>query len=183
MIVALHGRPGSGKTHIAKQLEKYGFVRLSFAEPLKQIGMILGFTEKEMYDDKTCVNKLWGITGREFLRKFGTEIGQDSINQHLPKMRNLWTRLLEKKMIALIAQHKNVVIDDLRFSWEFDMLRKYISYNIYVRAYGTLHSNHLSDKIYPHLCCMTIVNKKDDISYATMILDNIVELILQRDSE
>lgn len=171
MIIALHGLPGSGKTYIAKQFEEYNFVRLSFAEPLKRLGMILGFTQKEMYVDKTHKNKFWHISGREFLRTFGTDIGQRCVSKYLPTMKHLWVRLLEKKLIELTSCHKNIIIDDLRFIPEFKMLRKYESCNVYVRTFGAKRIiHHLSDFDRPNKCHIHIINKKDGCSYVSKIL-------------
>lgn len=112
------GEMGSGKTTTAQRIKDYGYVELSFADPLKKIAVALGFKKEEVYgtqDDKQRNNLWYGISGRTFLQKFGTDICRDYMPKILPQMckPTLWISI----MASTIANngYKNVVISDGRF--------------------------------------------------------------------
>lgn len=155
-IIALHGGIGSGKTYLAELLVKdYGFVRLSFSTPLKKIGLIMGFTEEEMYKDKEHVNQLWGVSGRHFLRYFGTEVCSFSLAQVIPEMKFVWARLLGDE---IDKTDKDVVVDDLRFLHELAVLQLYDASIVYVDGGESGSSSHLSDQSLEKMCQFTICN-------------------------
>ena len=83
MIIGISGEIGCGKTTVCKYLKnEHQFIEYNFANPLKQIGTILGFSDKELYgtqQDKLLINPLWGVSGREFMQKFGTEVVRDTL--------------------------------------------------------------------------------------------------------
>lgn len=116
MIIGITGNIGSGKSTISTHLiEKYLFTEYSFAQPLKQIGEIFKFEKSELYgtqEEKRQINSFWGISGREFLQKLGTDVFRNHLPTVLPEMENVWIRLFEHQM----AQKKgNYVISDVRF--------------------------------------------------------------------
>jgi hypothetical protein len=128
VLVAITGLMGSGKDTAAAIFLKNGFVRRSFAEPLKEIGIIFGFTQSQIYgtqEDKLEINKEWGVSGRHFLQKFGTEVGRDYLPQAIPDMKmndqTIWIRLMD----IYCNQHpeEDIVITDLRFHDEAKMVK------------------------------------------------------------
>ncbi len=130
MIVAFTGLIGSGKDTAASIFIKHGFKHLTFAGPIKQIAKIFGFTEKEIYGtqkEKLAINKEWGISGRYFMQKFGTEICRDYLPTAIPEMnmngQTIWIRLVD----IYLKQHlnENVVITDLRFLDEAKIIKEY----------------------------------------------------------
>lgn len=103
MIIGLTGKKGSGKTTVAKYLEfKYEFQEYAFADPLKKIAMIFGFSEQEVYgtqEDKARINPELGISAREFLQKFGTEICREQLSVIFPTLKMgpsgiIWIKLM-----------------------------------------------------------------------------------------
>ena len=120
MIIGIIGKIGAGKTTCADYLKTKGFVEYSMAGPLKQIGEIFYFEPLQLYgsqEQKLEINKYWGISGREFLQKFGTEVCRRYMPIAIPKMNlnntTIWVRLFE------IEREKNpnvnYVISDVRF--------------------------------------------------------------------
>lgn len=127
-VILLVGKMGCGKTTAANILKKYGFEEHIFADPIKKFASSIGFEDKELYGtlaEKETPNEFWGISGREFMQKFGTEVGRDYVPKVLPKMemndRTLWARVMEKK----IRGGKSIVISDGRFGDEVDLVRDY----------------------------------------------------------
>jgi len=126
MILVLCGNIGCGKSTACEYLvQSLGFQEMSFAEPLKKLAVSLGFNEKDVYgtqEEKAQINPYWGISGRQFMQRFGTDITRK--NSHLlgEGISNVWIKAVECK----IAKAKNnLVISDGRFEDEIEAVRKY----------------------------------------------------------
>ena len=124
MILGLTGKIGSGKTEIAKYLgEQYGFTRLSFATPLKIACYgIFDLSQEQMFGDlKEVIDTRWNLTPRFIMQQMGTEVCRaihpNTWVMHLERNLKLLSEELEISIIDL-----NVVIDDVRFTNEADML-------------------------------------------------------------
>ena len=146
IVIGISGKSGSGKTFAKNFItKKYGFVEYSFASPLKKIGLALGFKKKQLYgtqEEKLEINEEWGISGREFMIKFGTEICRDALPSVIPQMEKLWIKCFEifinkieheNKRIEFINQYENgcktqpvrgIIIDDVRFKDEVKFIQK-----------------------------------------------------------
>ena len=71
LIIALSGKKRSGKDTVADYLvERFGFVKYGFADPIKEIGKIMfDFSEEQLNTDKKEeIDKRWGISPRQFTR-------------------------------------------------------------------------------------------------------------------
>ena len=58
-------------------------VELAFADPIREIGKLFGFTMKQMTDRtlKETVDPRWGVSPRTFMQKVGTEMFRDNLCQ------------------------------------------------------------------------------------------------------
>lgn len=128
MLIMITGYIKSGKSTTSNILQKYGFVEKSFAKPLKEIGKILGFSEEQVngtQEQKLEADEFWGISGRNFLQVFGSEVCRDHVPKVLPKMNmnglTLWARLMERN----ILKNKRLVISDGRFPDEAELVKRY----------------------------------------------------------
>jgi len=114
VVVAFLGRAGSGKSTAAQHLvENYGFTRVSFAGPLKELAKhLLDFSNDQVYGsqaDKEAVDPRYDFTPRQFMQKLGNGARQ---NIHS----NIWiTACLEKIKAGGQARY---VIDDCRYANE-----------------------------------------------------------------
>lgn len=130
MLVIFVGKIGSGKTAAANILKKYSFEEETFAEPIKQFLLSIGFNYEEVYgsqEEKLKVNKFWNVSGREFMQKFATDIMRNQLQQVMPQLNiggnSIWVRAMEKKIQDNLD--KNIVIGDGRFPDEINLIKKY----------------------------------------------------------
>ena len=149
MIIVLCGGIGSGKSTACDYLvQSLGFEETSFAEPLKKLAVSLGFDEKDVYgtqEDKMRVNPYWGISGRQFMQRFGTDITRK--NSHLlgEGISNVWIKAVECKMEKAKVKGTNLVVSDGRFEDEIEAVRKYGGIVVKLRRGNVYESNHESN--------------------------------------
>lgn len=116
-LIGLTGRKFAGKTTVAKTLTPE-FVQVSFAEPIRQMLYAIGVTEVEMADKETVIPR-FGKSPRYMMQTLGTEWGRDLINP------DIWINLAKAKIEELNTKFPllNVVVDDIRFDDEAEMIR------------------------------------------------------------
>ncbi len=110
MLIALIGAPGAGKDTIAKRLvEKHGFVRLAFADKVRQLAY-----ETLDSNGKMLINVHgWDAAKRknEFLREHLERVG-DGARKVFGE--EFWIEQINEEIKTLIANNKDIVITDLR---------------------------------------------------------------------
>jgi hypothetical protein len=120
-IIGLAGKAKSGKDTIANYLKlHYPFQSVAFADPIRE-GMraILGLEDRHFaHPDKEVVIPEFGKSPRQMMQTLGTEWGRNCVND------DLWLILAKKKIDAYHKLGFNVVITDVRFENEADMIRK-----------------------------------------------------------
>lgn len=121
VVLGIAGRAGVGKSTLAKYLsDRYGFMRLSFASPLKGMMSVLvdncsSITEKEKPVDELCGKSL-----RYGLQTLGTEWGRNMIGE------DIWVRYANKH-VALCTKvgYRKFVFDDVRFDNEAEFIKSF----------------------------------------------------------
>lgn len=158
-IIALYSdSPYSGKTTVAKYIEeKYGYIRYSFAHTLKDMIYTLlknfNISDKDIEEYSTnkkeqiipVINKSY----RHLCQTLGTE-WRDIVD------RNLW--LNHFNIFRANNKDKNIIIDDLRFPFEYEYLKKFNTtfikvnslYSPQVQKYINTHSNKNKLSKYKH---------------------------------
>jgi len=108
MFIGITGRAGSGKTTVANIMKGVlgNTIIHPFAYSLKKFATILGWNGKK---DKK---------GRKLLQTLGTECGRNLIDE------NLWVNNWEFEIHKLIMYYKYIIIDDVRFENEAEIIRK-----------------------------------------------------------
>lgn len=123
MIVGLVGKKRSGKNtaadFICETVSGYGLSvrQFAFADEVKKIcGSLYGLSERQLYGDlKEVPDQKWGLSARQILQKFGTEVAR----QVHPET---WIRVVMDRDIP--AHKADVsVITDVRFPNEADFIR------------------------------------------------------------
>lgn len=127
MIIALTGYKKTGKDTIADYLvEKYGFIKLSFAENLKNIlKTMFNWTDEHFSQKLKEINDpIWNVSPREMMQFFGTNVirNQLKINTNInDKQYNYHIKKLYLDNIHNF-KNKNIVISDLRFHNEQEFI-------------------------------------------------------------
>jgi hypothetical protein len=137
MLLGVVGFAGSGKGTIGDILIRdHQFVRLSFADALKDaVSVIFGWDRnmlegdtKESRDWREKVDPWWSnkfgyqVTPRLMLQKMGTEAGRNVFDDEI------WIHTVARRL----KNHENVVIPDVRFKNEIDFIRDNGGYIIQV---------------------------------------------------
>ena len=130
-IIAITGLKGSGKTEISKQLiSHYGFGRISFADPLKEMLRIMGLSYEQLWgQEKEVPSELLGNkTPRHAMQTLGTEWGRYQIDI------DLWSRVWVERVKH--SPNARTVVDDMRFRNEATLIKNLGGHIILVERPG-----------------------------------------------
>jgi hypothetical protein len=116
--------PGCGKTTVAKALAPYGYERISFAQPLRD--MLTPFLAALDYPATALTSPIHkdtpirelGISPRDLMRTLGTEWGRTCVNP------DTWLILAGRSIDRIHLADGYVVIDDVRFPNEANFILK-----------------------------------------------------------
>lgn len=145
-LIGLHGKAGSGKD---SSVDHLFCKKLAFAKDLKDAAKVLfEFTDDQLYDnkEKEKMDVRYGKSPREILQLLGTEFCRGVIDQkfHINKMR--------RKLEELKNTDELVIICDVRFLDELELIKEYGGAVIYIKRTGivggttTTQSGHVSEK-------------------------------------
>lgn len=139
-LVAFTGLATCGKTTAAHALVSKGFVRVAFADPLKE--MIGVLTEEK--DKTACPEELCGRSVREAYQLLGTEWGRNMMGE------DIWLRAARRRIAAHLRDvaaglAAGVVIDDCRFDNEAELVRSLGGIVIRVERPGLVQMSHASE--------------------------------------
>lgn len=133
MIIGLSGIAGSGKDSTANIIiNKYqNWAKVSFANAMKNSAACMFGLPRELLEGDTAKSRKWreqkldywseklgqDVTPRNILQILGTEL----VRKHLSE--NFWVDRLELEIKKLTEEGKNVIITDVRFPNEAEMIR------------------------------------------------------------
>jgi len=177
-LIGIIGNIGSGKSTVSKYLVRnYDYEEYSFASPIKNIAINMGFEYNQVYGsqvNKLELNNHWGISGREFMQKFGTEFGRNIMPNILPNMNmgnsnSPWVKIFEIKYENSIKSNsdKPIVVSDCRFENEVQSIRDRNGYIIKL-VRDSKPISIANDNAYNHSSEMHISN----LYYDTVINNN-----------
>ncbi|MDX2187788.1 MAG: hypothetical protein SFV32_12705 [Opitutaceae bacterium] len=114
-LIAFSGPMGVGKTTAAQYLvDNYGYTRMSFADPLREMLRVLGLTDEDFSQEgkRRPHPALSGKTPREALQTLGTEWGRNHIGP------DIWCEAAIRRAYHAVQLGQCVVFDDCRFDNE-----------------------------------------------------------------
>jgi hypothetical protein len=121
LVVGITGTAGSGKTTAARILcDRYDFSRVRLAEPIKKMARALGLTHDQVDGPlkEIPLDELCGKTPRYVMQTLGTEWGRRTIGE------DIWVRIAQKEIGRLVSNGVSVVVDDVRFPDEAEMIKR-----------------------------------------------------------
>jgi|SaaInlStandDraft_1057018.scaffolds.fasta_scaffold175378_2 dephospho-CoA kinase len=129
MLLGLTGKKGSGKDTFADYIvKKYGFIKLAFADQLRNILKVTFNWTDEHFNrenkEKEC--KEWKITPREAMQVMGTEVLRELFNNKINTTikNNKYSyhiKCIHNMIIKL--KGKNIIISDIRFQDEIEYIK------------------------------------------------------------
>lgn len=128
ILIGLCGKKRHGKDTMADYLvNKYGFIKLVLAEPIKNICKeLFGFTDEQLYGNKKeDIDEFWKISPRTIMQYFGTEIMRNKFTEIMPHIGdNIFIEILKKKIYNLQRLNNDVkiVVSDIRYLNEVEMI-------------------------------------------------------------
>jgi hypothetical protein len=150
-IVGITGKKRHGKDTLAAFFNKKGFVSFSFADPIKlACKEVFNFTDEQLFgDEKESLDPFWGTTPRKIFQYVGTDLFRNQIGKILPDVgEKIWIKVMENKIHG--CDSKNIVISDVRFPDEVDMIKKMGGIILKVvrpSLNGTQNDTHISEDI------------------------------------
>ena len=160
-IIAFCGSQSAGKSTAADILVSKGFARTSFAESIYQmLSALLGVNVRTL--DKQSYG-LCGRTIRQMLQLLGTEWGREQIGQ------DIWVEAMRKRL----GHGGYWVIDDLRFTNEYRMLRELGASVVLLTRPGCICDNaHASETEWQYFMPSVVVDNYGDLAdFKTKILN------------
>jgi hypothetical protein len=144
-LIGLVGRKGSGKDTAAKALTTQGWTRLAFATPLREVIQTMF-----LLDDEHCetprLKELpgpMGVSYRRGMQAVGTELVRNQLSTVLPEagMEGFWVQHMRRQIERARTEGKRVVITDVRFRDEAEMIRQMGGALVHIRRPGIDTSN------------------------------------------
>lgn len=112
------GKKGSGKSTLARHLAGFGYEVISFAMPIKDICVeTLRMSHRVVYNG-TPEEKETTFLGKRSYRQIMQDVG--TFFREIDP--DIWVRNAEQRIKIMLGWGRNVVIDDLRFPNEAEML-------------------------------------------------------------
>ena len=139
-LIGLVSRKGSGKDTAAQALLSQGWTRLAFATPLRNVVQTMF-----MLSDEQCeVPRLketpgpMGVSYRRGMQVVGTELVRRQLTIHLPELghESFWVQHMRRSIAQARSEGKRVVITDVRFRDEAEMIRQVGGKLVHVRRVG-----------------------------------------------
>lgn len=123
MIIGITGKAHAGKDTAAAYFIERGYSRYSMAKPLKDMLAVIG-VYCDTQEQKASIHPVFGVTNRHMAQTLGTEWMRTCVK------RNGWVLLARN---AILDLGPNVVIPDIRFDNEAEMVRKLGGYVVEIQ--------------------------------------------------
>lgn len=135
MVIGLAGPAGCGKSTVAGVLvSHYGFTKLAFADPIKEMLSVI-VSKEYLYEKKQTPVPLIRKTARELMQSLGTEWGRNMVGQ------DVWVDELAVRAAMISGP---IVVDDVRYENEARYIRN-VGILVHLSRDGFRLSGHSSE--------------------------------------
>lgn len=170
-LIGLTGYAGSGKDTVADIIvQDYGFVKMAFADPLREMLLVLNpMISPTVYLRQIVERHGWRWAKQRFpevrrlMQVFGTDVVRNLI------MQDFWVKKLEER----INQNSLVVVSDVRFPDEADLLLGRGGVMIRVEREGVNKLNHISEEI-DGISCDAVINNDQSFEHLRKTIGEIL---------
>ena len=170
-LIGLTGYAGSGKDTVADILvQNHGFVKVAFADPLREMLLTLDPMVSATANLSKIVNAHgWRLAKKKFpevrrlMQVFGTDVVRNQIQE------DFWVRALERRIEAL----ERVVVADVRFPDEADLILGRGGVMLRVEREGIKKLNHISEEI-DSIPVSGIINNDQDFEHLGKTIDELL---------
>jgi hypothetical protein len=169
MIIGITGRSGAGKDVVGSFITSHGFSRLAFAGQVKHMCSVIFDLDMKYFCDpklKDKMNMRYGKTPRQLMQTFATDFIRDKIDS------NFWIHRIESFLDG------DIVITDVRFDNELDMVKREGGIIIRVERNGGRDDDHISE-IVPKYADYVISNNSD-LDSLKMQVDRLMKKIVNK---
>lgn len=187
-IIGLCGPAGAGKSTVAKYLvERHAYEEATFAGPLKKmVGNLFGLSEEQLYgEQKEIIDPRYHVTPRQLLQVIGTDLFRDVLPQRLPSLQfgmthsSIWIGLLCQDVQKMRESDRRVVISDIRFANEMEVVQKMGGMACYIQRPEedlTQTTSHVSEKVEPLMSLADkILRNNADLDHLLRTTDRILQ--------
>lgn len=120
-LIGITGKKRTGKDTIAVALASFLLENEQvtvdiehFANPIREIGDIFGWSQEQMHNDKDQIHPIWGISWRKFAQQIGTDVFRNTWRT------DVWLRIMDMR---IDPSTDFVIIPDIRFDNEADYIK------------------------------------------------------------
>lgn len=146
-LIGFCGLKRAGKDTCADYLvSNYGFTKISFADPIKDVCKILfNFNDDQLYgNSKEIIDPIWNVTPRNTFQFIGTDLFRNNINKLIPNIeKDFWIKVLQNKLDF----DKKYVIADVRFPNELNFIKKNGGIIIKINNSSCVQSDHEAENV------------------------------------
>ena len=130
LIIGITGKKFNGKDTLGKYLSKYGYKRLAFADPLKDVLRdVFHFNDEQLYgEDKEKIDPYWKVSPRTIMQFVGTDLFRHQMKKILPDVgNNIWIEVIKRQILEIWKTNpdQKIVLTDLRFPNEIALIKEF----------------------------------------------------------
>jgi len=170
-----------GKTLGSEYLShKYGYKIVSFSDPLKRaLKEIFDFSDEQLWgSQKESIDPFWGLTPRFVMQMVGTDFFRVQMKQKVPHIGDqIWVKVAEKRIRQYLDSGQNVVVDDVRFLNESNLIHQMGGYLIRIER-PMMHlsiDSHESEQHIKEISVDRIIINDSSIDHYNQQLDQVVD--------
>ena len=152
MLIGLAGFKRSGKDTVARALGRTGFVRMAFADAVRQ-EVFARYPQAQQVADADKERPQDFLGGRS-LRDLLIECGQGRRD----KDPDYWVNVLRDGLDVHLREGRSVVVSDVRMLNEVAMLREYQAKMVWVTRPGVTSNGHATEQDLELLCDIVLNN-------------------------